>query len=87
MKNYREYLKRKTREFGDKFDPSDLNPDFIKYYENGKRIEVKFSYGQVKRGRIGVTTGWKPIFILLLTTRSFGSAWTIHAEDKCVKVI
>lgn len=87
MRNYQEFLERKKREYGTLFDPSYLNPDFIKYFESQERIEVKFSWGEIRRGRVGITGGWKPIFILLLTKRSLGSSWTIRNEDQFVKVI
>jgi len=86
MKNYQELIKRKKIQYGSRFDDSDLNKDFILYFENQKRIEVDFGY-DIKRGRIGITTGWKPCFLLMLTTRSLGSSHTINKEDKIVKII
>jgi hypothetical protein len=81
MRNYQELIDRKRREHGEKFDTSDLNPDFIPYYENGARITVDFGY-EKKRGTIGVTTGWKPCFLLLLRKNSSGSSYTIGKNDK-----
>ena len=87
MRNYQEYIQRKQKTLGLMFDPSELAPQFIPFYENEKRIEVKFLDGEVKRGRVGTTTGWKPIFLLLLTQRSMGSCYTLHQDDKILKVI
>ncbi|HHT9136783.1 MAG TPA: hypothetical protein ACFYEK_05990 [Candidatus Wunengus sp. YC60] len=67
-------------------DNSNLNPDFTRYYENGKRIEVDFGY-EKKRGTIGKTTGWKPSYLLMLTKRSTGSSYLISKDNKVVKVI
>ena len=86
MKNYQSYLDSKKQQYGEKFDSSNLNPAFIPYYENQKRIEVDFGDDKI-RGRIGVTTGWKPCFLLMRTTRSIGSSWTIGKTAKIVKVI
>ena len=86
MKVYQDYLDGKRLEYGEKFESTDLNTDFIPYYENGQRIEVDFGY-EKKRGRISVTTGWKPVFLLMLTIRSLGSSWTIEKDAKIVKVI
>ncbi len=86
MRNYQDYVERKTREFGDKFDTSDLNKNFISYFESEIRIEVDFGY-ETKRGRIGITTGWKPSFLLMLTTRSMGSSYLINKDCKVLKVI
>lgn len=86
MKDYKEYLDKKKKEYGDKFDASDLNADFIHAFECGERVEVQFKNeaGEVyetKRGTIGITTGWKPCFLLMLTKRSHGSSWTISKKD------
>ena len=87
MTNYEKLISNKTKEYREKFDCSDLNVDFIKYFNSQERITVSFcdSEGkecEVKRGRIGVTTGWKPVFLLMLTTRSIGSVWAIGKNDK-----
>lgn len=77
------YVMRAKEEHGDKFDASDLNPDFITAYESGERIKVDFGHEQ-KKGTIGVTTGWKPCFLLMLTKRSIGSSYTIGKTDKII---
>lgn len=85
-KTFQEYIDFKKTRHGDKFVTSDLNPDFIPYFLNNKKVEVDFGY-EKKRGTIGVTTGWKPCFLLMLTKRSTGSSYTIGKNDKVVKVI
>ncbi len=87
MNSFKDLLARKRAQHGDKFDSTGLAPQFVKYYESGQRIEVDFGHGEIKRGRIGVTTGWKPCFLLMLTTRSIGSSWTLSDDDKVLKVI
>ena len=88
---YEDYIKRQVYKYGSKFDSSDLNPEFIPYLKSGQRVEVEFNYStgykEKFRGFIGVTTGWKPCFILLRTKRSIGSSYTIHKNDKVVKII
>lgn len=86
MRSYQEFTETKKHEFGEKFDASDLNPEFVPYFESGKRVEVDFGY-EKKRGTIGVTTGWKPCFLLMLTKRSIGSSHTIGKDAKVIKVI
>lgn len=86
MSNYQEYLERKQSEYGKKFNSSNLNKDFIRYYENQERIEVDFGY-EVKRGRIGITTGWKPSFLLMLTKGSIGSSHLINNKCKVLKIV
>ena len=86
MSRYADYLARKYREFGAQFDTSDLNPAFVAAFEHRGRITVSFkdSSGQEierKRGTVGVTTGWKPAFLLVLTKRSLGSSHVIGQND------
>ena len=71
MSKYTAFIERKKVEYGKKFDSSDLNNSFVEYYNNQARVEVDFGY-EVKRGRIGVTTGWKPCFLLMLRRNSMG---------------
>ena len=81
--NYQEFIEKKKREYGDKFDPSALNPAFIQAFNNQDRVTVDFGY-ETKRGRIGVTTGWKPCFLLMLRIDSTGSSYTINSTDKII---
>jgi hypothetical protein len=82
MQMFGDYLERKRREHGERFDQSDLSAQFVPFYESGKRIRVDFGHGDIKSGRVGVTTGWRPTFILLLTKRSRGSTWLL--SDRCI---
>jgi hypothetical protein len=89
--NYQEYLERKSRQAGTRFDASNLAPQFIPYFESQQRIEVEFRRGPhvlyYGRGRVGVTTGWKPVFILMPRIDSIGSSEVLGDDDKIVKVI
>jgi hypothetical protein len=80
---YQDFISRKQREYGDKFDSSKLNPDFIDAFNTGDRITVDFGY-ETKRGTIGVTTGWVPAFLLMLTSRSIGSSHIIRMDSKII---
>ncbi len=81
-RNYQETIARRRNQYGDKFDDSELNRNFIRAYESQERITVDFGDGMCKRGTIGITTGWKPVFLLMLTKRSLGSSWTIGKNDR-----
>lgn len=70
-----------------KFSEEGLAPKWKPYYESGARIEVRFSCGTVKRGRVGVTTGWQPSFLLMLRTSDYGSSHLLEEEDELVKVV
>ena len=67
-------------------DYSDLNSEFTPYYNNGKRIEVDFGY-EIKRGTVGITTGWKPSYILLLRKDSWYSPYLIGKDAKVLRII
>ena len=83
---YTQYLMRKTQEYGAKFDPSELAPQFQPYLHTGQRIRVRFSHGEKLTGTIGVTTGWKPCFMLLRCKSDIGSAYLLHEYDKIVAI-
>lgn len=87
MRSFNEYLSTKRHQHGDKFDPSDLHEQFIEHWRTGDRVEIEMKGEGKMRGRIGVTTGWKPCFILLLRSNSSGSSWTLRKEDKVIRVI
>ncbi len=62
-------------------DYSSIAKKFIPYYENKQRIKVEFSHGEIKSGTISMTTGWKPVFILMLRKNSTGSSYTLSDKD------
>ena len=86
MTKYDDLVARKQREHGDKFDTSDLAPQFVPYFNGGERVRVRFSHGEELTGTIGVTTGWKPAFLLMRTSRSTGSPYTLGKDDEVVAV-
>lgn len=71
---YKELLNRKHLEYGNKFDASELAEKWIPAFCTGERVRVRFPWGEVKTGTVGVTCGWRPAFILILTRRSLGSS-------------
>jgi len=92
LTRFEQFCNRKAVEYGGKFDKSQLNPAFVGAFNSGYRVEVEFCSSdgkpyEVKRGRIGVTTGWRPVFLLMLTRRSTGSMYTIGPNDRIVSVV
>lgn len=93
---FEQFIERKRREYGDKFDPSDLAQSFVPYFNSGDRIKVDFLgrdeeskpvYGHtVLTGVVGVTTGYKPVFLLMRTTRSLGSSLVLTPQDRIIAV-
>ena len=81
---YEAYVQRGKAQWGKKFSQAKLAKKFIPAYNNGRRIRVKFSTGEVLSGTVGATTGWRPTFLLILTSRSMGSSWTLSGKDRIV---
>jgi hypothetical protein len=82
---FEEFLSRKAREHGPRFDPSDLHPQFVPYFESGERVRVA-TLGEELTGTIGVTTGWKPGFLLMRRKSDTGSVYVLRAEDRVLAV-
>lgn len=80
------YNDGKRAQWGEKYDPSDLAPQFVKYYNSGERVRVRFAHGTVATGTVGVTTGWKPCFLLMRRRTDRGSSWTLGANDRVIAV-
>lgn len=87
MKSFQEYLNRKYREHGDKFSVVELSGQFIPYYNSGQRIIVKNKWGDITRGYVGVTTGWKPSFLLMLRSNSMGSSILLSDNDTIIGTV
>jgi len=84
MTRYEEYVNRKRKQYAN-FTECDLDARFVPYFNNGRRIKVDMC-GMVLTGTVGVTTGWKPAFLLMRTKRSIGSPWTLGPQDKVIGV-
>ena len=87
MNPFKEYFERKksSKEYGSSFDPTNLSAKFRKYYGTETRIKVLID-GQVVCGMVGVTTGWKPSFILLPTKRSQGSTVILSTKNTVIGI-
>ena len=73
---FEEYKQRKEHEYGERFDPSHLSSKFVRYFNSGERIKVRTIFGETLTGTIGVTTGWRPVFLLMRSVRAHGSSVT-----------
>lgn len=84
---YVQMLRRFFARYGETFEVSGLSQQFIKYYNSGERIRVnRYGMGCVVSGRVGVTTGWCPCFLLLHRRTDMGSSETLHDDDCIVAV-
>lgn len=80
------YIERAKSQHGDAFSRAGLDKRFIPFFNSGERIRVEFKHGEVQTGTIGVTTGWKPCFLLMLKSNSVGSVYTLGKDDTIVAV-
>ena len=85
-RDYKKFIEKKKKEFGEKFKEEGLSKKFIPYFESGAIIKVRFKDGEVKTGVVNATTGPEPVFILMLTSRSLGSSYLLSDEDEILGV-
>jgi hypothetical protein len=68
-------------------DTSELDPRFTEYHRTGQRVEVTYDDGEVERFYVGISTGWRPIYLKIKTTRSFGGdAIGRYERDRIVSI-
>lgn len=85
MRNLQEHIQKKQRAYGEKFDASELNPAFSRYFETGQRIKA-LVYGEPVTGTVGITTGWKPCFLLMRRSNAVGSSYCIGKDSQVIAV-
>lgn len=82
---FEDYLARQEVRWGDSFDPSDLDKRFIPFYNDNSRVKVRRHWDEGDEyaitGTIGITTGWRPCFLLMRTSRSIGSSDTLGSNQ------
>lgn len=87
---YARFVIRKRAEYGARFVEPSASAELIAAFNDGGRFEVDIMGGSprwVKRGRIGVTTGWAPTFLLILTRRSLGSSITLDERTRIIRKV
>lgn len=82
---FEDYKNRLRERHGGKFSDSGLSPKFAEHF--GHRVEVRFSFGEVKRGWVTGTTGWRPSLMLLRRRHERGSSWLLDNGDEFVRVL
>lgn len=85
MSEYIAYLKRQSKKYGDKFDPSNLAPQFAPYLHSGNKITVVIGDEKMS-GYVGVTTGYRPVFLLVKSLKSTGSSDILSFNDRVLEV-
>lgn len=83
-------IARGQAQYGEQFDASSLEPRFAPYLRTNTRIKVRRVYdnGEIEErtGRVGVTTGWRPAFLLMHRSSDTGSSDVLGSSDEIVAV-
>ena len=85
MTRFSDYIARKEREHGTRWDTSGLDTRFVPYFNSGERIRVR-TWGEEITGTVGVTTGWRPAFLLMRRSNSIGSPVVLGPDDEILAV-
>ena len=92
MSEYQESLVRGRKEWGEKFETSDLDEcdSALATYFQGPRVRVVTTYAngetETRTGRISRTTGWRPAFLLMHRSSDHGSSDILSPRDKVIAV-
>ena len=84
-RSYYELLSRKRFQYGERFSEADLNKRFVPFFESGERIRID-DFGTEITGTVGVTTGWKPAFLLIRRRNDAGSEIVLGPKTKILAV-
>lgn len=87
-KNYMEELIAHGRaKHGEKFDASELDERFARYWFSKERIKVKDNWeGDIMYGAVGMTTGHRPAFLLMKNSRCIGSDVILNKDYEILGV-
>lgn len=68
-------------------DLSHLDPAMRRYYQTGERVEVVYNDGEIERFYVGKSTGWRPSYLKIKTTRSLGGdLWGKYEQERVVSI-
>lgn len=82
--NYKTLIDARRDQYPISFDDSALAKAFIPHFNVGKRRRIKVQFHPSEKpvwGFVGVTTGWKPTFLLMRNIRCHGSRYVL--DDSC----
>lgn len=79
--HYEDMVERFTKRHGDKFSEENLDQRFRPFYDSQQRIQVQYIGSEQKHyGTVGITSGWKPMFILMNNARARSSSVTLDSN-------
>jgi hypothetical protein len=86
QRSYYEFLYRARSRHGAQFSEADLDTRFVPFFESGARIKILDLGSEEVTGTVGVTTGWKPAFLLMRRANSMGSEILLGPKTKILAV-
>ena len=86
FRTYSDLVRHFEAQYPGRFDDSELWPQFRSWVGYDGRIEVSGEHfaGRRRTGYLGVTSGWKPAFMLVAKTNSMGSSDLLGAGDQVI---
>ena len=85
-----EAMQRGKTRWGSEFVEPVTTPE-QRYHFNGARVEITTTYANgeqfIRRGRIGITTGWAPALLLVSRRGEIGSYDVLNENDIITRVI
>lgn len=82
-------MRRARLQHGAQLDTGSIAEQFVPYF-HGQRVEVTTTYGEgpdfVRTGTVSISTGRKPILLLIHRSNSYGSWDTLSARDRITGV-
>jgi hypothetical protein len=86
FRTYADLVRHFEERYPRQFDDSELWPQFRTWVGYDGRIEVSGEHraGQRRTGYLGVTSGWRPAFILVARSDSMGSSDVLRKDDEVI---
>jgi hypothetical protein len=86
FRNYADLVEYFKRQHGDRFDDSELYSQFRPWVGYRGRIEISGEHFANRRrtGYLGVTSGWRPAFMLVSRSNATGSSDLLRRDDHVI---
>lgn len=63
-----------------------VDPALLDALVSGQRVRVTNEHGEVRTGRVGITTGWVPSLLLMHRSNQDGSSDVLGAGDRVLAI-
>ena len=66
-------------------DNSNLDPRLTPFYKSGERVEITYKDGTKERFYVGKSTGWKPTYLEIKKSNSYGGSCAYVPGDATIR--